>query len=176
MCQERLPSGHLVDLGPNWIHGTVDNPVLDILKQVGSVAHSWEEKPNLFDESGNLLSAEESVELSETMWGIVLEAFEYSKKNTAIISHSASLYDFFLKMVKEKYPVPSVVPGSEEITPTIAEHERKQKIVLQISQMWGAFVGSPVETQSLKFFWLDECIDGGKFKHRSGSLILSLKF
>jgi predicted NAD/FAD-dependent oxidoreductase len=26
--------------------------------------------------------------------------------------------------------------------------------------MWGAFVGSPIQTQSLRFFWLEECIDG----------------
>jgi predicted NAD/FAD-dependent oxidoreductase len=26
--------------------------------------------------------------------------------------------------------------------------------------MWGAFVGSPIQRQSLKFFWLEECIDG----------------
>ena len=25
---------------------------------------------------------------------------------------------------------------------------------------WGAFVGSPVQNQSLKFFWMEECIDG----------------
>ena len=26
--------------------------------------------------------------------------------------------------------------------------------------MWGAYVGSPVERQSLKFFFLEECIEG----------------
>ena len=26
--------------------------------------------------------------------------------------------------------------------------------------MWGAFVGSPVSSQSLKYFWLEECIEG----------------
>jgi len=28
--------------------------------------------------------------------------------------------------------------------------------------MWGDFVGEPIEKQSMKYFWLEECIEGGK--------------
>lgn len=34
--------------------------------------------------------------------------------------------------------------------------------VFKMAQMWGAFVGDPIARQSLKFFWLEECIEGGK--------------
>lgn len=29
-----------------------------------------------------------------------------------------------------------------------------------MAEMWGSFIGSPITSQSLKFFWLEECIDG----------------
>ena len=37
------------------------------------------------------------------------------------------------------------------------------KLVLQIARMWGDFVGEPIEKQSLKYFWLEECIEGGEY-------------
>lgn len=36
------------------------------------------------------------------------------------------------------------------------------KLVFQMARMWGDFVGEPIEKQSLRFFWLEECIDGGQ--------------
>ncbi len=34
MHQERLPNGHWADLGPNWIHGTVDNPMMELARRL----------------------------------------------------------------------------------------------------------------------------------------------
>lgn len=31
-----------------------------------------------------------------------------------------------------------------------------------LCRLWGGFVGSPIQKQSLKFFFLEECINGGK--------------
>ena len=39
--------------------------------------------------------------------------------------------------------------------------DQTSRLVLQMAQMWGDFVGEPIEKQSLKFFWLEECIEGG---------------
>lgn len=36
---------------------------------------------------------------------------------------------------------------------------------LDCAHMWGAFVGDPIERQSLKFFFLEETIDGGIQSH-----------
>ena len=33
-------------------------------------------------------------------------------------------------------------------------------LLLQEAEAWGAFVGGPIQRQSLKFFWLEECIEG----------------
>lgn len=30
--------------------------------------------------------------------------------------------------------------------------------------MWGAYVGDGVELQSLKFFYLEDCIEGGTYE------------
>jgi hypothetical protein len=86
--------------------------------------------------------------LSDVLWGIIVQAFKHSAANTSTIDPKESLYDFFVKKVPEAFPTDS---------------ESQRKIILQMSEMWGAFVGSPVERQSLKFFWLEECIDGGVF-------------
>ncbi len=36
------------------------------------------------------------------------------------------------------------------------------KIILQMASLWGDYVGESVETQSLKYFWLEDSLDGGK--------------
>lgn len=37
--------------------------------------------------------------------------------------------------------------------------KRKRATLLQVASMWGAYIGSPVYRQSLKYFWLEECIE-----------------
>jgi hypothetical protein len=83
------------------------------------------------------------------MWNIVVEAFKHSAENSPIIHSEESLHDFFAQKAKEIYPAHNQMA--------------KRRIVMQMSELWGAFVGSPVTTQSLKFFWLEECLDGGTF-------------
>ncbi|KAI2625737.1 FAD/NAD(P)-binding domain-containing protein [Hypoxylon sp. NC1633] len=146
--QSKLPSGHKVDAGPNWIHGTNNNPILDLAKETKSVVGSWEERSSVFDEAGRQLPLSDAVNYSSIMWDIVSEAFHYSNKHSATISPDESLWDFFHK------EVPRRIPDSSP------DFEQKRKIVYQVADQWGAFVGSPITTQSLKFFWLEECIDG----------------
>jgi hypothetical protein len=81
------------------------------------------------------------------MWGIIVQAFKHSAENSSTIDPQESLHDFFTVKVKDIFPEDSSA--------------EQRKIVMQMSDLWGAFVGSPVTTQSLKFFWLEECIDGG---------------
>ena len=40
--------------------------------------------------------------------------------------------------------------------------EREVEVVLGMSHMWGAYVGDRVERESLKYFYLEDCIAGGK--------------
>lgn len=48
--------------------------------------------------------------------------------------------------------------------------DQKRKLCLQLSDMWGAFVGGNVKRQSLKFFWLEECLEGGMLSCRKLSI------
>jgi monoamine oxidase len=36
----KLPSGQVVDLGPNWVHGTESNPILELAKETDTQLHS----------------------------------------------------------------------------------------------------------------------------------------
>lgn len=139
-----------MDAGPNWIHGTNDNPILDLAKETGTITGSWEEKSSVFDETGKQLPQSDAVNCSTILWEIVGDAFQHSNKHSATISPDESLWDFFKKEVPRK------IPDSEP------DYERKRNCVYQLADQWGAFVGSHIFTQSLKFFWLEECIDGGK--------------
>lgn len=147
--QERLASGHTVDIGPNWIHGTEDNPMLDIAKTTNTATGSFKPSSYVFNSDGKLYPNEEGEAYSTMMWDIVQEAFKYSNKRSAEIDPEESLLDFFKTKVKE------VIPETND-----GSSDRKRSIVLQMADLWGAFVGSPIERQSLKFFWLEECIEG----------------
>ena len=152
MHQTHVPNTHhLVDIGANWIHGTDHNPILDLANQTKTATHSWGEKFNIFSEDGNYISPEDGVEYNEIMWGIVIDAFKRSNEDFASIPTTESLYDFFVSKIKE------LIPDTDK------DFEKRRRVVLQMSEMWGAFVGRTVKQQSLKFFWLEETVEGGKF-------------
>lgn len=150
--QERLLNGHLVDVGANWIHGTTDNPIMDLVRETKTAVGVWDNHMYAFDEDGQLLPPEEGEKISTLMWGIIEDAFEYSNKHGADIDPDKTLLDFFQEQVVRR------IPDSE------VDYVRRRRILLQMAELWGSFVGSPLNTQSLKFFWLEECIEGGKSK------------
>ncbi|MCJ1471022.1 hypothetical protein MMC07_009670 [Pseudocyphellaria aurata] len=138
--------GHLVDLGPNWIHGSGNNPILDLAHETKTIVFTPSEqgKSLVFDEMGRVLSDSRGKEISRLVWGIIDDAFKHSSENSASIPPDRSLMDFFKIRVKEK--------NIDEST---------SKLVLQMAHIWGDYVGEPIETQSLKYMWLEECIDDG---------------
>lgn len=143
--------GHTVDLGPNWIHGTDDNPIFEIAKATGTKLHGWDERQRVLDVDGEPLSDEDAALYGGILWddGLIAEAFKYSRENTASIPASESLMDFFAdKAEKLFFDLPA------------KEAERKRETLLRVCDFWGSYVGSATKKQSLKFFWLEECIEG----------------
>ncbi|OBT64355.1 hypothetical protein VE03_05737 [Pseudogymnoascus sp. 23342-1-I1] len=146
--------GYKVDIGPNWIascflttplHATGDkHPIRDLAIETNTPLHHWNNRQNIFTSSGELLPAEKSSELSTLLWDIIEDAFEHSKKNGKSIPESASLYDYIESRVKEKLP----------------DRVEDQKLVLSMSEMWGAYIGHSVNQQSLRFAWMEECCGG----------------
>lgn len=148
--QERLPNGHLIDVGANWIHGTTDNPIMDLVRETKTTVGVWDNRSYVFDEDGQLLPLEEGEKFSTMMWNIIEDAFEYSNRHGSEIDPERTLLDFFHEEATKR------IPDTEE------GYERKRRILLQMAELWGNFVGSPLGRQSLKFFWLEECIEGGR--------------
>ena len=135
--------------GPNWIHGTDDNPILDLAKQTDTKLHDWEERMAVFSPHGDLLPFQEAKEISESFWSIITDAFKYSNDHSATIPASRSLWDFIYEKAEEQF---QDLPKDEAA--------RKKETLIRMSEMWGAFIGGTVRKQSLKFFWLEECIEG----------------
>ena len=104
------------------------------------------EKVSVFDELGQGLSELKGKEISRLVWGIIDDAFKHSNEDSASIPPDRSLMDFFKTRVKEK--------NLDQPT---------SKLVFQMAHIWGDYVGEPIETQSLKYLWLEECIDEGIF-------------
>jgi len=129
--------------GPNWIHGTKENPILDLARQTNTRTHSWGERQATFDPYGRLIPEGDAAEASEILWDILGDAFRYSHDHSAEIPATESLMDFLKQKLDER------------------ELDSKQKnLLLQLSKEWGAFIGSTTEGQSLKFLWLEETLEG----------------
>lgn len=137
--------------GPNWIHGTSDNPILDLAHKTSTRLHIWGERQQTFDTDGSAVPAADVAEASAAFWSIVSDAFKYSNKHTRTIDPSESLLDFIGLKATERYSGGDL-PESERA--------RKEKLLLEESQMWGAFVAGSTKRQSFKFVWLEECIEG----------------
>jgi hypothetical protein len=112
--------------------------------------HKWNNKQNIYDSSGKLLPDEKADELSTLLWKVIEDAQEYSAKSSGTIPTTASLYDFFVEKSKE------IFPGDPDTV----------KLLCQMSEMWGAYIGDPIERQSLRFAWMEEVCGGGEtFSH-----------
>lgn len=153
--QERLPNSHFVDMGANWIHGTEDNPILDMAKVTDTAVQGFDHPALIIDENGEPVPTDAASGYTVMMWNIIEDAFAVSNKHGSDIDPAKTLLDFF------KEQVPIKVPETEE------GYEKKRRTLLCLAESWGAFVGGPVGRQSLKFFWLEECIGGGMLLQRT---------
>ncbi|KAF2858224.1 FAD/NAD(P)-binding domain-containing protein [Piedraia hortae CBS 480.64] len=144
--------GHKVDLGPNWIHGTSSNPIFEIAKETGTYLQHWSDEVMLFDSDGKPISKVESAELMHLLWdddGLIADAYRYSREHSDSIDPDKSLFDFFVERSQSKY---------QHLPEEVAR--QKRETLLKVARTWGAYVGSPVTRQSLKYFWMEECLEG----------------
>lgn len=100
--------------------------------------------PTVYDQAGDLMNADFAKKHYDIMWGIISDAFKHSKEDHASITPEESLMDYF-----------EIKVNGMGLSKTSSE------LVLAMARVWGDFVGEPIEKQSLKFFWLEECIEGG---------------
>jgi hypothetical protein len=136
----------IFDRGPNWIHGTVTNPIVHLAKTTNTALCLIEDSMNVFDQYGQAIEPRKANEFFKLVWSIIAEAFKYSNEECSQISPTTSLKDFFTGKVSEK-----------------GFSNEDRTLILQMAEIWGAFIGDPWDKQSLKYFWLEECLDGGEF-------------
>jgi hypothetical protein len=100
---------------------------------------------SIFTTSGKWIETNHAKDLYQTVWDILDEGYQYSAANSQSIPSSARMIDFFgEKVAAGKYD------------------SKCQERLLQIVEMWGTFMAAECENQSLKFFWLEQGIDGGE--------------
>lgn len=122
---------------------------MDIAQRTNTAVFPPEfERTLVYDELGQLLSDERGVEITELVWKIIGEAFQYSNEESASIPQDMSLMDFFEAAIKEW-----------------KLDEATSKLVLQMAHIWGDYVGESIEKQSLKYCWLEECLDESMLPH-----------
>ncbi|KAL8678994.1 MAG: hypothetical protein Q9186_004678 [Xanthomendoza sp. 1 TL-2023] len=115
----------------------------------------------MFDSEGHLVGVAEANKALKRVWEILETASEYSKNYGDKSDPSTSLYGFFQDWCNW-----AIQSGDID--------EREAELILGMSQMWGAYVGDRIERQSLKFFYLEDCIEGGKHLNSdSGSVNLT---
>ncbi|QSS50816.1 flavin-containing amine oxidase [Histoplasma capsulatum var. duboisii H88] len=142
VCQSDV-GGFQVDVGPNWIHGTQNNPILDLSNGSKTITHAWGGLQNVIDTSGEPLDEGLVGRISDFIWTTVEDAFEYSRLNKDRIPPGKSLFDF----IKEQL-------GKSEFS------EVEKEKCIELSKIWGSYIGSPIDRQSLRFFFLEESLEG----------------
>lgn len=100
----------------------------------------------IFDSTGNQIDSKVAAEISEVVWDMVAKAFQYSEDNLDNIDKNRSLMDFF-----------------REHLPEIVKDPKRRALVLQEAHVWGSVIGDSISRQSLKCFFLEECIGGRMF-------------
>jgi len=111
--------------------------------------HHWNNKQLIFNPAGEPLPAEQTERLSTLLWEIIDEAFKFSEKardedDGKGIPSQDSLQDFIRRRAEE-----------------VVADEVERKLLVQMSEVFGAYVGEPVWKQSLRFAWMEECCGGG---------------
>ena len=125
------------------------NPIIELAKETGTPLHRWKESTLLVDDEGHLVAPSEANKALGQVWEILEAAIEYSTNRNEEIDCSASLYSFFQGWCDRTFQCGNMTG-------------REVELVLGMSQMWGAYVGDRVELQSLKYFYLEDCIAGGR--------------
>lgn len=129
--------------GANWIHGAGDNLINQLAQATSTQVHEFTTPAAVITRSGQMLESQKATQTSSIIWKTIDEAYEYSRRLGTQIPADRSLFDFIRERV-----------GVQQGLSTEEKDE-----CLEFSRVWGSYVGDAVERQSLRFFWLEECLD-----------------
>lgn len=149
MCQSD-ELGYTADLGPNWIHTSGSNPILDIANATNTPLHIWNEKVHVFDQDGEMVEEERAKRLGELRWDVIEEAIRYSRENMQSIDKNESLGQWFEERVEKM---------------DMTKYDKR--VLVGMAEMWGCYIGDAIYRQSLKYTWLEDCCSGGEYKPKT---------
>ncbi|KAJ5678905.1 hypothetical protein N7462_007149 [Penicillium macrosclerotiorum] len=138
-----------IDLGASWIHGTQNNPFVALAEEAEATTVSCAAVSSVCGADGDWLSHNTATAYYEEVWEILEMAMAHSRQNSTSISDSSSMMGFFRKEVRTRSP-----RAEDPVT--------YEALMLQIVEMWGAFMGDECENQSLKNMWLDAGLEGSR--------------
>ena len=141
--------GPPIDLGASWIHGTKGNPIVRLAEKAKSTIVACGAVHSICDENGVWIDTETARRFYEEVWEILEMAVEKSGKDAESISDEVKMMDFFREEVQKRCS-------------RAEQPEDYEALMVQIVEMWGAFMGDECEKQSLKNLWLDAGLEGGK--------------
>ena len=96
----------------------------------------------MISRTGQPLESRKATQTASFVWKTIDEAYEYSRRHGAGIAADRSLFDFIRERVVQQ-----------------GLSVEDQTECLEFSRIWGSYVGDAVERQSLRFFWLEDCLD-----------------
>ena len=137
-----------VDLGACWIQGPQGNPIVDLAEKARSKTVACGAVDSICDSNGVWLNSETARNYYEEVWEILELAGDKSCREAASLSDSAKMMDFFRQEVGRRLS-------------RAKQPEAYEALMLQIVEMWGAFMGDECENQGLKNFWLEAGLEGG---------------
>ncbi|CAG7960648.1 unnamed protein product [Penicillium olsonii] len=133
--------------GPNWIHGAGENPIMNIAEATEAAMFDPDEGGHIaFAPDGQRVPEDVNAQVQDFVWTTISEAFKYSNEHGGKITAEKSLLDFFRDRVQQ-------TDFSDEV----------RRLCLDACKLWGTYVGDQVDRQSLRFFRLEECVDGSNF-------------
>ena len=117
--------------------------------QVQTILCSTGDSTCVYDEQGSIIDNAKADELFELVWSTISDAFSHSNEFCFTIPSNTSLKDYLV----------------DKFSPSDLKEDDK-KLVYQMAEIWGSFIGDPLDKQSLNYFWLEECLDGGNVECR----------
>jgi hypothetical protein len=129
---------------------TDGNPIVELARQTGTTLHRWKQNTLILDRAGSLVSSDLANTALELVWQVLEDAINHSSAHSSQISPAQSLHDYFVDWCRTALTAGRIT-------------SEQRDLVLDMASMWGAYVGDRVERQSLKFFFLEDCIDGDDF-------------
>ena len=126
------------------MHGAENNPIATLAQETSSQLISVEEDSTVvYDSLGVPIPTETSARGFDKLWDLITMAFKYSNESCEDIPPNLGLKEFFRRELEE------------------SENVDEQELILLLGDIWGGFIGDPWDRQSLRWFWLEECLDGG---------------